>query len=139
MDEAWQARMNANFNRNRAYAKPGATFSTPLPMLAEAAFRAWVKQNKIPFNPNDAASDYDMRGYWQDIASVGKSETAVNLDDNLPHYPDTYKTPYHESFSNESKYALPTAPAWINEHQLADPTTGQVVFDARGVNTRRIK
>lgn len=121
-------RSNQAFNRNRKYAKPGG-FVTALPPDQERAFRQWVAANKVPFQPDDQASDYDMRGYWRDVASQGTSETAVNPNDHQVHYPDTYKTPYHQSFSAESMYALPTAPVWINDHQLADPQTGAVIFD----------
>ncbi len=43
------------------------------------------------------------------------------------HFPDTYKTPYHKTFSNESIYALPTAPHWEGD-QLVDQN-GNIVFD----------
>lgn len=123
--------MNANFNRNRAYAKPSQTYMTPLPPAQEQAFRQWVAQNRVPFDPNQPVADYDMRGYWRDIASQGQSQTAINPNDNRMHFPDTYKTPYHQSFSGESQYAKPGGPIWINDHQLADPRTGQIIFDER--------
>lgn len=128
----WQTKYNANFNRNRSYAAPDVEgYQTALPADQEQAFRLWVQQNGVPFNPDQPVQDYDMRGYWRDVAAAGGSETAVNPNDHRLHFPDTYKTPYHQSFSGESKYALPGGPTWINDHQLADPRTGQILFDER--------
>lgn len=129
-EDDWQSRYNANFAKNRTYAKPG-DFTTHLPAKDEKTFEAWVAAKHVPFNPANPVTDYDMRGYWRDIASRGGSETGVNQNDHKLHYPDTYKTPYHQSFSAESEYAAPGAPVWINDHQLADPKTGKVIFDER--------
>lgn len=126
-----QDRYNNNFNNNRQYAKPSNTYATLLDPTQETAFRQWVAANKAPFNPNEATQDYDMRGYWRDVASTGRAETAINPNDHQLHFPDTYKTPYHQSFSAESQYAQPNAPRWINDHQLADPVTGRILFDER--------
>ena len=116
------------FNRNHPYAVPQDSYQTPLAGSDEAKFRDWVAQTKAPFDPDDPASDYDMRGYWSEVARGGGDQTQTNPNDQQPHYPDTYKTPFHESFSNESRYALPNAPRWNDRDQLIDET-GQVVFD----------
>src|SRR6516164_2469915 len=86
------------------YARPGP-YSTPLSGDEESKFQGWIKDNNVPFEDDGPKSNYDMRGYWKDIASKGKSETSINPNDNQMHFPDTYKTPYHKTFSNESKYA----------------------------------
>jgi hypothetical protein len=88
------------------YAIPGP-YSTTLPPQQEAAFQGWVSKNKIPWQDSPTA-DYDMRGFWQ--AQQAGDPNAVRAANQ--HFPDTYKTPYHESFSNESKYATPSAPHW---------------------------
>lgn len=124
----WKAKLAANLARNQSYAKPGP-YSTTLTAPEEKAFQAWVAANKVPFNPAETLQDYDMRGYYKNVAAVGNSQTAVNPNDHRLHFPDTYKTPYHQSFSAESQYALPTAPIWANDHQLVDPKTKAVVFD----------
>jgi len=90
------------------------SWQTKLNDLDEMYFKDWVKANKIPWQDIPEA-DYDMRGYWKSTGG------AVPLG----HYPDTYKTPYHESFSNESIYAAPNAPRWINNH-LTDQITGTI-------------
>lgn len=130
-NQGWQDRYNANFNQNRQYAQPSQTYATALPPQQEQAFRAWVQQNKVPFNPNEPTQDYDMRGYYRDVASQGENQTAINPNDNQLHFPDTYKTPYHNSFSGESQYAAPNGPVWINDSQLADPKTGKILFDEK--------
>lgn len=118
------------FARNSKYAKPMSSYQTSLSADQETKFEQWVKTNHIPFDPSEDHPDYDMRGYWQDIASKGGSKTAVNQNDGKIHFPDTYKTPYHHSFSNESKYATSDAPRWVNDHQLAD-AQGNVLFDEK--------
>lgn len=46
----------------------------------------------------DASRDYDMRGYYSDNAAA-----APNAEGQ--HYPDTYKKPWHPTFSDESMYS----------------------------------
>lgn len=114
--------------RNAQFAKPGP-YTTQLTPDQESKFQEWVKANKVPFNPNSKEpQDYDMRGYWKDIASKGGSETSVNPVDKQLHFPDTYKTPYHESFSNESKYATPDNPFKWKGETLVDSRTGSTVY-----------
>jgi hypothetical protein len=96
------------------------SYRTPLSPAEEQMFQAWVKQNNVPYR-DEPDADYDMRGYYNDIVAKGK-EATVTGPDGAPHYPDTYKTPYHETFSNESKYAPPDAPRW----------DGNVLVDNRG-------
>lgn len=128
-DEQWLQDMSATYARNAKYAVSRNSYNSQLSPGDETKFRQWVDQNRVPFNANDPIQDYDMRGYWRDIAHQGQNETGVNKNDGELHYPDTYKTPYHHSFSSESMYARPNAPAWINDHQLADPATGDVLWD----------
>jgi hypothetical protein len=69
-----------------------------------------------------------MRGYYKDnVAGAGGAKPKVSSFDGLPHFPDTYKTPYHKTFSNESRYALPNAPSWKGD-RLVD-WKGNVVAD----------
>lgn len=104
---------------------------TVLPPDQEVRFQQWVEDNKVPFDPSPNA-DYDMRGYWKDIASRGQSSTEVNAFDNEVHYPDTYKTPFHKSFSRESKFATSAAPEWVGNDsdgwKLMDKS-GKVIVD----------
>jgi hypothetical protein len=101
------------------YAKPGS-YTTQLSPSDELQFRNWVKSNNIPW-VDEPQSDYDMRGFYKDMVGGGAKRSTTNL-----HFPDTYKTPYHKSFSNESKYATADAPHW-EENNLVDKT-GKVVF-----------
>lgn len=119
------------YTRNRAYVRPDAkSFKTDLGKN-EAGFQTWIMQNKIPFDPSDAKSDYDMRGYYKALLDGDTAaHQSLNDNDGRMHFPDTYKTPYHQSFSNESKYATPDAPSWANDSQLVDKN-GNVVFDEK--------
>lgn len=93
------------------YAKPGP-YTTTLDPQTEQQFQSWVKQNNVPWK-DSPTSDYDMRGYYKaQITGDTDAHTSINPIDGLPHYPDTYKTPYHKTFSNQSQYALPTAGTW---------------------------
>lgn len=125
---------NDVFKRNSAYAQKADKYQTDLLPEEEAKFQAWVKQNKVPWQDKPDA-DYDMRGYWK--AQQGGDPSAaqsMNSNDNKMHFPDTYKTPYHKSFSNESRYANPaTAPKWNDQDQLVTPD-GKVVFDEKAEN-----
>lgn len=86
----------------------------------EQAFKGWVRQNHAPVTP-----DYDMRGFWMN----GGSGAQVNPNDHMLHYPDTYKTPAHESFSGESIYANPSSnpPHWVGDRLIA--SDGTVIYD----------
>jgi hypothetical protein len=87
-------------------AKPGS-YTTKLAPNEEPRFQQWVKANRVPWQDTPDA-DYDMRGYWKAKFSGDPiAKQAANL-----HFPDPWKTPYHHTFSNESKYATADAPRW---------------------------
>lgn len=129
-DDQWAQDMSATYARNAKYAYSHPNYQTRLSPREDMLFRMWLDQNQVRFNPDDPISDYDMRGYWKDVASGGADQTQTNATDGQQHYPDTYKTPYHHSFSGESIYARPNAPQWINDTQLVDEN-GDVVWDER--------
>lgn len=108
------------------------TFDTKLSPLDEFAYRQWVKDNNVPTNPDATApQDYDMRGFWQGLQQQNpKAQSAVDPNDNRLHYPDNWKTPIHQTFSNESQWAQPGAPSWTEDDKLVAPN-GWVVFDDR--------
>ena len=120
------------FARNAPYVRPGDhIFNTPLTPPQELDFRGWVAKNNVPFDPNSHVSDYDMRGFYQALLSGHPMATnSINPNDNQMHYPDYWKTPYHETFSNESQWATPVAPQWNEQDQLISPG-GRIVFDER--------
>ena len=121
------------------YAKPGK-YNTDLGAPdAELKFQQWVKQNNIPFDPAAPVSDYDMRGFYQALqAGDPKAKEAFNANDGQMHFPDYWKTPYHESFSNESQWAdTSKAPKWNDKDQLVTPD-GKVVFDERDKATEKM-
>lgn len=99
-------------------------YLTTLPLNEELEFQQWVKNNRIPFDPS-ANADYDMRGFWK-AAKAGKVSTGLGPDGTI-HFPDTFKTPYHKTFSRESIYATDKAPKWVG-NKLVD-RLGTVVAD----------
>lgn len=106
-------------------------FNTPLNKMQEMAFRQWVQDKGVPFDPNADVSDYDMRGFYQAMQSGQPAATsAVNPNDGTMHYPDIWKTPMHETFSSGSQWAGPGAPSWNEQDQLIAPG-GRIVFDER--------
>ena len=111
---------------------PAANYNTALPQMDEFQFRNWVAQNNVPFDPNATApQDYDMRGFYQGLQQGNpRAQSAVNPNDNRMHYPDNWKTPLHQSFSNESQWAGAGAPGWNEQDQLVTPG-GRIVADER--------
>src|SRR5215831_1173652 len=86
-------------------------YNTQLPFLDELQFRNWMAQNRVPFNPDAAISDYDMRGFWRAMQQGNRrAVSSVNPFDQRLHYPDYWKTPLHKTFSSESQWAGPMAP-----------------------------
>lgn len=107
------------FAANRQYAKPGP-YQETLPPAQEQQFRQWVAANNVPFDPNAKTVDYDMRGYWRAMLA-GQAPPWKQGS----HFPDTYKTPYDTSFSNESKYATADSPlVWRGDNLLINLRTG---------------
>ncbi len=105
------------------YALPGWQGQlTRLPPEQEAQFLLWAHTNNVPLT-----DDYDMRGFW-----ANHGQTQVNQNDGLPHYSDEWKTPLHQSFSGESRYADPSKPLpkWNELDQLISPS-GKILFDER--------
>lgn len=96
---------------------------TKLDPKAEASYQKWAKG--VGQDPN--GKDYDLRGYYKDIVSKGQNQQALNPSDNKMHFPDTYKTPLHESFSGESRYADPkkNPPAWAGNDKEGWKLTGK--------------
>ena len=109
------------------YAKPGP-YMTVLPPDQEQQFMQWVIQNKVPFDPNAATSDYDMRGFFQALqAGDPRAHSAIDPNDQQLHFTDYWKTPTHATFSRESKYATEDAPHWEGD-KLIDKD-GRVIYD----------
>jgi hypothetical protein len=104
-------------------------FDTKLDPLQEMQFRNWVQQNNVAFDLNaHGPTDYDMRGYYQGLQNGNPMArpSVIDPNDNRPHFPDYYKAPTHERFSNESQWAGPGAPQWVSDTMLAAPS-GRVI------------
>jgi Transglycosylase SLT domain len=131
-------KLQTNFDRNKAWTKQGASnFNTDLGDK-EQPFRQWLTDNKVPFDPDQkGANDYDMRGFYQALQNGDpQAKSAIDPNDGKMHYPDYWKTPYHETFSNQSQWAAPNAPSWNDKDQLIGPD-GKMIFDdrAKPINT----
>lgn len=116
------------FARNKQYAKDAPDgYITKLSPEEQQQFNAWTQQSGVPYDPSPTA-DYDMPGFWKKLVSGQQLDMGVNDVDQRLHFTDEFKTPYYQSFSNESKYATPDAPRWIDAHRLADKS-GRVLYD----------
>jgi hypothetical protein len=110
-------------------ARPGP-YQTRLSFPEESEFMGWVQSNRVPYDAGPLA-DYDMRGFWKALkAGDPRAQQSYSPFDASMHFPDVWKTPYHQSFSNESIYALPTAPHWAGE-KLVDKLGTVLVDESR--------
>ena len=109
---------------------PGATYNTQLDPGQEQFYRMWVAGNNVPTNPDATGpQDYDMRGFYQGLQQGNpKAVSAVDPNDGKMHYPDFWKTPDHQTFSNESQWAPATAPQWNPSDQLVSGG-GKILYD----------
>ncbi len=71
---------------------PRTAFETRLSERDERMFRLW--KNRVA--PKDSGEDYDFRGAFK---------AGLKPDPETAHWPDTFKKPNHETFSDESQYA----------------------------------
>lgn len=110
---------DAAYQHNSPFARPGP-YRTFLDPNQEKAFRSWVKSGQVPFDPDEAVSDYDMRGFWRDTGGSNWHKGQ--------HFPDTYKTPFDTTFSRESRYATPDCPFVWQGDNLIDIRNGQLIF-----------
>lgn len=118
----------SNWSRNEGYSRAGP-YRTNLPPQQEVAFQRWVRHNNVPFDPHQTIQDYDMRGFWNGLQSGDpRARSAIDPNDQRLHYPDVWKTPYHQTFSADSQWAGPGAPQW-QENRLMG-ADGNVLFDA---------
>lgn len=127
-EDPYYTGLRSNFARNSQWARPGP-YATTLAPGQEQGFQQWIAQNKVPFNANDPVSDYDMRGFYKALMSGDPTaRSAIDPNDSRLHYPDKWKTPFHETFSSQSQWAKPDAPYWLDNRYLVTQD-GHVLFD----------
>ncbi len=115
-----------NYARNQSWAKPGP-YVTDLPPSEELAFKLWLRQNRVAFDPTDKNPDYDMRGFYKAFMSKDpRASSAIDPNDQRLHYPDYWKTPYAATFSNESQWATKAAPSWADDKYMLDK---HIIYD----------
>lgn len=91
---------------------PKEGYQTKLDSPDERMFLDWVKKNNVPFK-DSPDTDYDMRGFFKGLlGGDSRAFQGINNSDNQMHFSDYWKTPYHPTFSHESKFATNSAPKW---------------------------
>ena len=122
--------MAERFQANAPYLAPGDhTYNTPLSTMDELQFRKWLQQNNVPFNPQANVSDYDMRGFFKALQQGNpRAVSAIDPHDQRMHYPDYWKTPYHETFSQESQWAAPVGPQWGPGGDYLAAPSGRILY-----------
>ena len=97
-------------------------YHTPLASWEKPIFLDWIRtlsqQLGRPLDPDDPT--YDYRGFWRSQLLGGRG-MGLDPSSGQMHFPDTFKTPDHPTFSNESQYATPGAPHWTANDTLVDP------------------
>lgn len=78
--------------------KVNPTFETALTPQEETQFQTWRKKY---VHPNDDGRDYDLRGAFK----AGVMPAGPEAGADAGHFPDTFKKPSHETFSDESIYS----------------------------------
>jgi hypothetical protein len=91
----------------------------------EPLYQAWLRQNNINDTP-----DYDMRGFYMGmLTGAPQAQSAIDPHDGRLHFSDWWKTPEHESFSEESRYAPQGSPRWRTMMaNLLDDKNGRNVY-----------
>ena len=121
-------------------------FRTNLSLKDEIGFNVFKKVNQIPDDGDRFDSSYDMRGFFKEnvpgVAErvlaplLGKVDNnTAQLPDGL-HFTDEFKTPFHPTFSEESKFEQPGLKRnWVpngdGTFSLIDSESGKVVRDER--------
>lgn len=121
------AALTAALKRHLQYTRPGGWY-TQLNPAQQKLFEQWGRtlqttNGEALYNKQDPTPDYDYAGYW---LAMHKGDPRAVRDLANGHFPDIWKTPFEQSFSNESQYALPTAPHWVETPQ------GWQTVDSRG-------
>lgn len=103
-------------------------FRTKLDPVEEQLFKRWYskvsKRLGISEDPDAPEHHYDYRGYWR---KEGRNVPAIFMGRNW-HFPDTYKTPWHETFSTDSIYSTPehTGGTWDGDKFIDSDWTRSV-------------
>ena len=94
-------------------------YKTNLTPQEEQQFLKWYKMvammNQLDSDPDHPYHHYDYRGFWKN--SSEQDRLTMSLYNFNKHFPDTYKTPMHPTFSDESIYSNAFTPGghWDGE------------------------
>jgi hypothetical protein len=98
--------------------QPTPAYDTQLTPEKEAVYQAWLQQNGMTadngwaMTPQGAGTDYNMRGFFDKYGAVDHKTGQ--------HFTDEFKLPNHESFSDQSNYAVGPAGAHAGSWDDAD-------------------
>lgn len=110
-------------------------YRTNLDFGDELGYQQFLIKNNLR-DDNRFNSTYDMRGYYKKFGSGG-GETEM-MPDGM-HFTDEFKTPFHPTYSTESKYKFPRLKrSWhMNSdnktYSLIDDNSGEVIRDERNI------
>jgi len=114
-------------------------YGTPLNIKERLAYDLWKVKNQVQDDPRGFNNSYDMEGFFKDMVlnNPNKDDSGITtlMADGI-HYPDKYKTPFHPTTSNESKYKMPSMnrnwlPNGDGTYSLTDLDTGKIIRDER--------
>ena len=93
-------------------------FDTQLSPFREKQFQSWKQQ----YAPNDSGQDYDLRGAFK---------AGLTPDATTGHWPDTFKKPNHQTFSDQSVYAkqFPQLAGSWNGDTFTPPANKPIIID----------
>ena len=96
-------------------------YQTPLQPWERRAFDQWIDamSAKLGWRLNPDDPTYDYRGFWRS-QQLGGRGMGLDPGSGEMHFPDTFKTPEHPTFSRESIYATPDAPYWTDKDVQLD-------------------
>lgn len=111
-----------SLSKNSLEYKEDSPYHTRLTSDEQQQFTKWVLKNGAPYD-NTKYSDYDMPGFWKALTDPNDAEHAIaqanqSEYDKTMHYPDYWKTPYHDTMSTESKYATGLEPSWFGNRLI---------------------
>lgn len=94
------------------------SYNTILSPAEESRFTVWKRR----YAPKDSGEDYDLRGAFK---------ADLWPDSKTGHWPDTFKKPNHETFSDESRYAPYGQPGrWEGETFIPPKSAKPLDFDS---------
>tara|TARA_R110000822_G_scaffold75493_4_gene181613 strand:+ start:4260 stop:4706 length:447 start_codon:yes stop_codon:yes gene_type:complete len=131
--------LNSMSNQGGNFSSP---YNTPLNVSDQLQYEMFKIANQLSGDRQGLDNPYDMRGFFKKMLQQGGTAfqmptdgSTADLPDGL-HFTDEFKTPFHPTYSNESKYKMPGLDRdWVpngdGTWSLKDNRTGEVIRDER--------